>query len=60
MLKTMRHSWRARPFGVVDPFLLSRLHFAFTIVYHCLFPPLAMGLALLMVMLPRFNLAMDL
>jgi len=36
---------------VVDPLLLSRLHFAFTIVYHYLFPPLTIGLALLMVVL---------
>ncbi len=35
----------------MDPLLLSRLHFAFTIVYHYLFPPLTMGLALLMVIL---------
>jgi cytochrome d ubiquinol oxidase subunit I len=35
----------------LDPLLLSRLHFAFTIVYHYLFPPLTMGLALLMVIL---------
>jgi cytochrome bd ubiquinol oxidase subunit I len=35
----------------VDPLLLSRLHFAFTIVFHYLFPPLTMGLALLMVIL---------
>src|SRR3984893_17235084 len=35
----------------VDSLLLSRLHFAFTIVYHYLFPPLTMGLALLMVIL---------
>jgi cytochrome d ubiquinol oxidase subunit I len=35
----------------VDPLVLSRLHFAFTIVYHYLFPPLTMGLALLLVIL---------
>ncbi len=35
----------------MDPLLLSRLHFAFTIVYHYLFPPLTMGLALLIVIL---------
>jgi cytochrome d ubiquinol oxidase subunit I len=35
----------------MDPLLLSRLHFAFTIVYHYLFPPLTMGLALLLVIL---------
>jgi cytochrome d ubiquinol oxidase subunit I len=33
----------------MDPVLLSRLHFAFTAVYHYLFPPLTMGLALLLV-----------
>src|ERR671930_1060728 len=35
----------------MDPILLSRLHFAFTAVYHYLFPPLTMGLALLLVVL---------
>jgi cytochrome d ubiquinol oxidase subunit I len=35
----------------MDPVLLSRLHFAFTAVYHYLFPPLTMGLALLLVVL---------
>jgi cytochrome d ubiquinol oxidase subunit I len=35
----------------MDPVLLSRLHFAFTIIYHYLFPPLTMGLALLLVIL---------
>jgi cytochrome d ubiquinol oxidase subunit I len=39
----------------VDPLLLSRLHFAFTIVYHYLFPPLTMGLALLMVVLKTLS-----
>ncbi|MCA1719254.1 MAG: cytochrome ubiquinol oxidase subunit I, partial [Actinobacteria bacterium] len=28
-----------------DPVLISRLQFAFTIVYHYLFPALTMGLA---------------
>jgi cytochrome bd ubiquinol oxidase subunit I len=36
---------------MTDPVLLSRLHFAFTIVYHYLFPPLTMGLALMLVIL---------
>jgi cytochrome d ubiquinol oxidase subunit I len=36
---------------MADPVLLSRLHFAFTIVYHYLFPPLTMGLALMLVIL---------
>jgi cytochrome d ubiquinol oxidase subunit I len=40
----------------VDPLLLSRLHFAFTIVYHYLFPPLTMGLALLLVVLKTLAL----
>jgi len=35
----------------MNPLVLSRLHFAFTIVYHYLFPPLTMGLALLIVIL---------
>src|SRR5919201_1176093 len=35
----------------MDPILLSRLHFAFTALYHYLFPPLTMGLALLLVLL---------
>jgi cytochrome d ubiquinol oxidase subunit I len=34
-----------------DPTLISRLQFAFTIVYHYLFPQLTMGLALLLVVL---------
>jgi cytochrome d ubiquinol oxidase subunit I len=36
---------------MADPVLLSRLHFGFTIVYHYLFPPLTMGLALMLVIL---------
>jgi cytochrome bd ubiquinol oxidase subunit I len=40
----------------VDPLLLSRLHFAFTIVYHYLFPPLTMGLAFLLVILKTMAL----
>lgn len=35
----------------MDPVVLSRVHFAFTAVYHYLFPPLTMGLALLLVLL---------
>ena len=34
-----------------DPLLWHRLQFAFTIVYHYLFPQLTMGLALLIVVL---------
>ncbi len=34
-----------------DAFLVHRLHFAFTITYHYLFPQLTMGLALLIVIL---------
>lgn len=40
----------------MDPLLLSRLHFAFTIVYHYLFPPLTMGLAFLLVILKTMAL----
>ena len=35
----------------MDALLLHRLHFAFTITYHYLFPQLTMGLALLIVVL---------
>jgi cytochrome d ubiquinol oxidase subunit I len=35
----------------MDPLALSRIQFAFTITYHYLFPPLTMGLALLIVIL---------
>ena len=35
----------------MDPVVLSRIHFAFTVTYHYLFPPLTMGLALLLVIL---------
>ncbi len=35
----------------MDAMLLHRIHFAFTIVYHYLFPQLTMGLALLIVVL---------
>ncbi len=39
-----------------DAILLSRLQFAFTIVYHYLFPQLTMGLALLLVILKTLYL----
>ena len=35
----------------MDALLLHRLHFAFTVTYHYLFPQLTMGLALLIVVL---------
>ena len=35
----------------MDTYLLHRIHFAFTITYHYLFPQLTMGLALLIVVL---------
>jgi cytochrome d ubiquinol oxidase subunit I len=35
----------------VDPIALSRIQFAFITAYHYLFPPLTMGLALLLVLL---------
>src|SRR5262249_34344476 len=35
----------------MDPVLLSRLHFAFTAVFHYVFPPLTMGLAMFLVLL---------
>jgi cytochrome bd-type quinol oxidase subunit 1 len=39
-----------------DPVLISRWQFAFTIVYHYLFPQLTMGLALLLVVLKSLYL----
>ena len=39
-----------------DPILISRWQFAFTIVYHYLFPQLTMGLALLLVVLKSLYL----
>jgi cytochrome d ubiquinol oxidase subunit I len=39
-----------------DPTLISRLQFAFTIVYHYLFPQLTMGLAFLLVVLKTLYL----
>src|ERR671939_2173560 len=39
-----------------DPTLISRWQFAFTIVYHYLFPQLTMGLALLLVVLKSLYL----
>jgi cytochrome d ubiquinol oxidase subunit I len=41
---------------VSDPLLWHRLQFAFTIVYHYLFPQLTMGLALLIVVLKALGL----
>jgi cytochrome d ubiquinol oxidase subunit I len=35
----------------MNPLLLDRIHFAFTVTYHYLFPQLTMGLALLMVVM---------
>jgi cytochrome bd-type quinol oxidase subunit 1 len=35
----------------MDALLLHRIHFAFTVTYHYLFPQLTMGLALLIVVL---------
>src|SRR6476661_1382198 len=40
-----------------DPLLWHRLQFAFTIVYHYLFPQLTMGLALLIVVMKSLALA---
>ena len=40
----------------MDPVVLSRIHFAFTIIYHYLFPPLTMGLALLLLVLKTLAL----
>jgi cytochrome d ubiquinol oxidase subunit I len=42
-----------------DPVLWHRLQFAFTIVYHYLFPQLTMGLALLIVVLKGWRCARD-
>lgn len=39
--------------------LLHRIHFAFTITYHYLFPQLTMGLALLVVVLKTIALTRD-
>ena len=50
---------QTRSFGgsiVEDPTLTSRWQFAFTIVYHYLFPQLTMGLALLLVVLKTLYL----
>jgi cytochrome d ubiquinol oxidase subunit I len=40
----------------VDPVTLSRIQFGFTTAYHYLFPPLTMGLALLLVILKSLAL----
>jgi cytochrome d ubiquinol oxidase subunit I len=42
-----------------DPVLWHRLQFAFTIIYHYLFPQLTMGLALLIVVLKWLGLRHD-
>ena len=42
-----------------DTLLLHRLHFAFTITYHYLFPQLTMGLALLIVVLKTIAILQD-
>jgi cytochrome d ubiquinol oxidase subunit I len=41
---------------MLDALLVSRLHFAFTVTYHYLFPQLTMGLALLIVILKTMAL----
>src|SRR5712672_3514022 len=43
----------------MDALILHRLHFAFTITYHYLFPQLTMGLALLIVILKTVALRRD-
>ena len=40
----------------MDALTLHRIHFAFTITYHYLFPQLTMGLALLLVVLKTMAL----
>ncbi len=40
----------------MDALILHRLHFAFTVTYHYLFPQLTMGLALLIVVLKTIAL----
>ena len=40
----------------MDALTLHRIHFAFTITYHYLFPQLTMGLALLIVVLKTLAL----
>src|ERR1044072_4148949 len=42
-----------------DPLLWHRLQFAFTIIYHYLFPQLTMGLALLIVIMKARGLGRD-
>jgi len=42
--------------AATDPLLWHRLQFAFTIVYHYLFPQLTMGLALLIVVMKGLGL----
>ncbi len=45
-----------RPMSAGDPLFWHRLQFAFTIVYHYLFPQLTMGLALLIVVMKALGL----
>ena len=40
----------------MDTLLLDRIHFAFTITFHYLFPQLTMGLALLIVIMKVLSL----
>ena len=42
-----------------DALTIHRLHFAFTITYHYLFPQLTMGLALLIVVLKTVGLTVE-
>src|SRR5438093_13764050 len=44
---------------MADALVLHRLQFAFTIVYHYLFPQLTMGLALLIVVMKALGLRRD-
>lgn len=39
-----------------DALTVHRLHFAFTITFHCIFPQLTMGLALLILILKSMKL----
>ena len=42
---------------MLDSLVLHRLHFAFTVTFHYLFPQLTMGLALLIVILKTWRCA---
>src|SRR5580765_1110648 len=48
-MHTVRTGWYCRSSLRMDALTLHRIHFAFTITYHYLFPQLTMGLALLIV-----------